>query len=204
MTHHRIVQHELGCVALAQKRYQKAKELLDEEWLILDELAETLNQHNRLYHAKLTCLTWLRKCAKELGDDAEVRKLTEARASLKKKHQLKGGHECICPKTLALQQKTLHCRLLVRQYALAKDKSAEALQELEHVLTDFSRAIHASPNGLLREAAEQFRRKVCAVLSTSQPCSGLLKACDELRDGLRALGVSVNDSIQSKGCEASS
>jgi galactokinase len=65
----------LGCVAFAQKILTKAGEMLRAEKAILDQLYETSSQRDdRLFQARLTNLTWLRKCAKESGDGEEARK----------------------------------------------------------------------------------------------------------------------------------
>ena len=195
------LQHELGCVALAQKRFVEAKDLLNQERLILDELSETLDQHHRLFHIKLTNLTWLKKCAKSLGDDAEVRKINDARASLKaaNKKNCEGT-----PKTesVPLQRELLSCRLVARQFALAKTKSGDNKAKLEAAVADLAYLIQASPNGPLHESAERFRQTASVALTDPSKSPLLLVACDDLRDVLRELGVRVNDSIQSKGgCE---
>ena len=186
-------------MALAQKRFVEAKDLLNQERLILDELSETLDQHQRLFHIKLTNLTWLKKCAKSLGDDTEVRKINDARASLKAAN--KKNCEEGAPKTesVPLQRELLSCRLVARQFALAKTKSGDIKARLEAAVADLAYLIQASPNGPLHESAETFRQKASTALSDPSKSPLLLVACDDLRDVLRELGVRVNDSIQSKG-----
>jgi hypothetical protein len=165
----------------------------------LDELSETLDQHHRLFHIKLTNLTWLKKCAKSLGDDAEVKTINEARSRLKaanKNCNEKRSSKC---GSLPLQRELLHCRLVARQFALAATKSVEIKANLEVAVADLGHMIQASPNGPLHKAAETFRRKASDALLDPSKSSTLLEACDDLRDVLREQGVRVNDTIQSKG-----
>lgn len=198
-----LLQHELGCVALAQKRFLEAKDMLNQERVILDELSETLDQHHRLFHIKLTNLTWLKKCAKSLGDDAEVRAINEARAMLKVAScskdgtgdNSKQGLEC-----LQLQRELLSCRYVAREFALAQDKDGDVKERLEAAISDMTTKMSHFPEDPLHDAAESFRQTLSAALLNPLKMKGtLLNACDELRDVLREHGVRVNDSIQSKG-----
>jgi hypothetical protein len=65
------------------KAAEKLAELLGYLPLALDHLYELNSQHQRIMQARLTNLTWLRKCAKERGDEDEVRKLYTERIELK-------------------------------------------------------------------------------------------------------------------------
>ncbi|GKZ00196.1 hypothetical protein MPSEU_000972600 [Mayamaea pseudoterrestris] len=196
------VLHELGCVALAQKRFVEAKELLHQERQILDDLSETLDQHHRLFHIKLTNLTWLKKCAKSLGDDAEVRAINEARASLKEANNRDATRVEPIVKCLPLQRELLSCRLAARQFALARNKTGDVQARLEAALSEIAEIMQRFPNDSLYEAADKFCQAASAALSKPSKMSAkLLDACDDLRDILREQGLRVNDLIQCKdGC----
>jgi hypothetical protein len=73
------VLHELGLVAFAEQDVFKAQEMLLSEKLVLDQLVESPAHDQRMLQARLTNLTWLLKCAKELGDDKEARRLAAER-----------------------------------------------------------------------------------------------------------------------------
>ena len=113
-----VVLHELGIVGFAQRRFSQAFQMLLEERAILENLHETTSHSNRVYQARLTCLTWLRKCAKELGDENEVEKYTKERTAMKKDAGRKTKEKHLVSESVMLQQKVIDCRLLPRQFAL--------------------------------------------------------------------------------------
>jgi len=180
--------------------------MLTAEKAVLDQLYETSSERQRLLQALLTNLTLLRKCAKERGDEEEVRKLTAARSDLR--HQEKTEASATSVKrhsnhgtTRALQQEALHCRLVARQFALAKIADrARSLNELESLLNHLADEVERSPVCSMQRAAVEFYQIITFALSkgddTKQTNAAVLKACDCLRDRLREHGVTVNDTIQ--------
>ena len=80
------VLHELGRVAFAEQRITDAQEMLRSEKEVLDQLSECSpgSYPQRMLQARLTNLTWLCKCAKELADDKESRKLAVERSRLRR------------------------------------------------------------------------------------------------------------------------
>ena len=202
------VLHELGSVAMAQKRFEKANEMFSSEREILDQLSEITSDHQeRLLQARLNNLTWLRKCAKARGDDDEARQLGVERTSLKRKSKKKKAiveQACGSP----LHQEALRCRAIARQYALATSldqrKSVEELLKL--ALIGLSREMDRTTvgnNDTVLQAVRRFHSTVSESLlisdsSFSKASSALFKACDQLRDVLREKGVQVNDLVRPK------
>jgi hypothetical protein len=213
--------HELGCVAFAQRRIAEACEMLDEEKTILDQLFDsTSNQRHRqrLLQARLTNLTWLRKCAKESGNEDEARRLATERSELKRKNHQHLKQETFCaldngqcpldPHTLSLQQEVVRCRLTARKFVLSKrdkdhksqgKKLASALIRLKNELERIPAEGNEKDDS--RRAARSFSQLVSEALllkinnddDVSKRRSMILKACDDLRDVLRDLGLQVND-----------
>ena len=195
------VLHELGCVAFAQRRFPKACEMLTAEKQILDQLYDASSQRQRLLQSLLTNLTWLRKCAKERGDEAEVRKLTAERSELKRKvkqhipdvTEQTSGH----PPNLSLQREALRCRLAARKYALAAPESQEASKkELIAVLSSLRKEIESSPVCPMQEASVHFHETISDALTNPNKRSIIFEACDDLRDVLRDHGLQVQDVVQ--------
>jgi hypothetical protein len=171
------VLHELGCVAFAQGRIAKANEMLRDEKAILDQLNVTM-QSERLFHARMTNLTWLRKCAKGMGDEEEVRQITSQRTHLKKQNKLKA---CQTQQvgSLPLQRAALSCRSVARQYALANTGK----KELDVALASLGREIEKAHSSFMKEAAWTFYRTISEALAQNnmERHAAILEACDDLR-----------------------
>jgi len=202
--------HELGCVAYSQNRIGKAAEMLHAEKEILNQLCEANSaQQQQMLQARLTNLTWLRKCAKNIGDEEGARKIAMERTSLKtsEKHQ---EHAETAARTngrppshdaVSLQRELLCCRLLARDFALGRSKGkgddADSGQ-LRTALAGVSREIEKCPSCPMKGTAVYFHRVITESLSGPEKWSSMLDACDELRDTLREHGLQVNDTVQSK------
>jgi len=197
--------HELARVAFAQGLLEVACEMLKAERTILDQLLETSSERARLLQALLTNLTWLRKCAKEKGDEEEARRLTLERSEMKRREKSESSaktarmsdhHVC----SLDLQNEALRCRLIARQFALAKPPSRQRLQgELEFLLQSLADEIEHSPVCSMQRAAVEFYQMITFGLSkddnAKETTANVLKACDCLRGRLREHGVQVKDSV---------
>jgi cysteinyl-tRNA synthetase len=198
------VLHELGCVAFAQKRLTKACEMLTAEKAILDQLCETSSQHDRLFQARLTNLTWLRKCAKESGDGEEARKKGAERTALKRKEKQQASKtpNTTYPQVLALEHEAFRCRAVARQFALARvamPQSKEPTQmQVKAALANLLKEIERSPSCPLRETAAYFHMMVTESLACSSRSSitKVFEACDTMRDVLRDHGMEVCDGLQ--------
>ena len=194
------VLHKLGCVAFAQKRFSKAYEMLTAEMEILDELSDSRPQ--RLLQARLTNLTWLRKCAKEMGDEDKVRKITAERSKIEQKEKQRASKAASTgstyPNTPSLQRELVGCRLAARQYAMSKLEGEKiSREELYKALTNLSKEIERAPDCPMQDAAVRFNDRVskCLKQSNKRP---IFDACDELRDCLRDQGLQIVDSIRRK------
>ena len=200
--------HELARVAFAQGRFDVACEMLRAERTILDQLYETTSEHSRLLQALLTNLTWLRKCAKEKGDEEELRRLTlersdlkrreKSEASAKKAHQIMSNHHGT---TLDLQNEVIRCRLIARQFALSKPcDRRRLLSELEVRLQSLADEVERSPICSMQRAAVEFYQVITFALSkdedAKETATNVLRACDCLRDRLREHGVQIKDATQ--------
>ncbi|KAL7542431.1 hypothetical protein ACHAXR_011824 [Thalassiosira sp. AJA248-18] len=195
------VLHELGAAGFAQKRFSQSMEMLLAERTILERLEEQVATHNdRIYQARLTNLTWLKKCAKEMGDDnksilysneRQTLKKREGQKSTKERHQLQSG-------SVKVQQKVLQCRLLARKFALEQKESGTHKEELLASLEELLEEISVVSSGPMKQASTKFRDTLLLWVDKPGRRSPILTACDSLRDVLRAHGVQVNDSIYSK------
>jgi len=193
--------HELGRVAYSQNRYGEAIKMLKSEKEILDQLCETSIERQRMLQARLTNLTWLRKCAKESGDDEEVRKITMELTHLKTTeiHTHTETQANLQPHTLLLQQVVVRCRSLARQFALAHSKNVEySGRQLQVALANVDKEIEKSLPCSLKVAASEFRNVISESLTDPEKRLTMLEACDELRDVLREHGLQVVDVVQSK------
>jgi tetratricopeptide (TPR) repeat protein len=179
------VLHELGRVALAQERFTQSFEMLKSECRILERLEETTTQSERLHQARLTNLTWLRKCAKSMGDEEEAAQLAQERSALKKRagEKLRENLNPCEPDSLKLQHTAMHCRLLARKLALQKERKSFEQAELLSSLGELLEEINKSPAGSMKRAAMQFRYTVLMWIDKSIDFrrSPLLQACDRLR-----------------------
>lgn len=202
---------------MAQKRFDVASKLLEEEKGILDQLCDLSSyQRERLYQARLNNLTWLRKAAKELGDDEKAKKIAGERSDLK--HALKNDkpHNPGCEETpnsplrnassnhqvILLQQEALRCRLVARQFALSESRNKDAaVRELNRALANLSKEAERSSgnDATLYDAVVQFHESVSQAMEDFENKRPVIfKACDRLRDVLREQGVQVNDTISRK------
>lgn len=189
------VLHELGRVAFAQKRYPQTMEILVSEKAILERLVETTAQMERLYQARLTNLTWMRKCAKEAGDEAVASRLATQKTELKQQEKAqKSGTTQTYSGATPLLQRAMHCRLLARQFALENDD--KKLKDLDKSLAALQEEVGKAPSNQIERTVSDF----CAVLGQwiHKPREArkvpMLTACDELRDILRSHGLQVVDS----------
>jgi tetratricopeptide (TPR) repeat protein len=179
------VLHELGGVAFAQGRFSQSMEMLQSERIILERLEEATTQTERLYQARLTNLTWLRKCAKEIGDEDEATRFSNERTAMKKKavQKLKENLN-LHSDSVTLQHKAIRCRLLARSFSLEKnDDKVSDREELLTSLDELLEEISVAPPESMKRAAMQFRYTV--LLWIDKPIkerrSPILKACDKLR-----------------------
>eukprot|EP00581_Thalassiosira_minuscula_P002637 CAMPEP_0183743682 /NCGR_PEP_ID=MMETSP0737-20130205/65340_1 /TAXON_ID=385413 /ORGANISM="Thalassiosira miniscula, Strain CCMP1093" /LENGTH=1249 /DNA_ID=CAMNT_0025979307 /DNA_START=695 /DNA_END=4444 /DNA_ORIENTATION=- len=190
------VLHELGAVGFGQKRFSQSIEMLQAEREILEKLDE---QTERVHQARLTNLTWLRKCAKEMGDDGKATKFANERTGMMKKKsaQPKEKPRNLQTESFTLQQKAMQCRLLARKLALDKADSQIYQGELMSGLGELLQEIRRAAPGPMKQAATQFRDTILLWINKPGRRLPILSACDTLRDVLRAHGVEVNDSMLS-------
>lgn len=197
-----VVLHELGIVGFSQLRFLQSYQMLLEERAILENLSETSSHSNRIYQARLTCLTWLRKCAKELDKDDEAEKFTNERTAMKKEQAgLKKKETHLVSKSISLQHKVIDCRLLARQFALDKNgANIVGKEKLLNVLDELKEEIKLAPPESMARAATQFHDTLMLWIDepVSKRRSPILQACDSLRDILKAHGVQVVDSVSRK------
>jgi tetratricopeptide (TPR) repeat protein len=218
--------HELGCVAFAQNRIAEAREMLAEEKAILDQLYDSTSNHQhrqRLLQGRLTNLTWLRKCAKESGDEAEARRLATERSELKRKEHHHPRQQAFStadtsqgqldPRVMSLQQEAMRCRRTARKFVLSKNDKEQKSQgkKLESALTSLKKELEQIPlegdeRDDMRRAANSFHQILSEALllrinndiDVSKRRSVILKACDDLRDVLREFGLQVNDTVRKR------
>jgi len=194
--------HKLGCVSFAQKRISKACEMLRAEKEILDQLSDS-SRPERLLQARLTNLTWLRKCAKEMGDEDLARTIAAERSSLENNEKQRISTEdtrtsCAYPCTPSLQRELLDCRSAARHYAMSEARSEETSKEsLKKALESLSKETEQSLDCPMKESAVHFQQMVTESIMQSNKRL-LFAACDDLRDSLREQGVQVVDSIHGK------
>jgi tetratricopeptide (TPR) repeat protein len=176
------VLHELGRVAFEQKRYPQATEILVSEKAILERLVETTAHMERLYQARLTNLTWTRKCAKAAGDEGAASRLTAEKTELKRQDKAqKMSTTQTDSGALPLLQKAMYCRLLARQFAL--ENGDEKLKDLDRSLVALQEDIGRTPSNKMERTVSDF----CVALGqwTNKPREArkvpILVACDELR-----------------------
>ena len=181
------VLHELGRVTFAQARYAQSLTMLTSERDILERLEETaVGEHSeRLHQARLTNLTWLIKCAKELGSDSDAADLATERASLKKKfgRKAKTPDESL-PISVQLQGKAMECRLLARNFVLEKGAdSSSGRGQLFKCLGELLEEIKVSPVGAMQRASVQFRFELLKWIDkpAEERRLPILAACDRLR-----------------------
>jgi tetratricopeptide (TPR) repeat protein len=182
------VLHELAHVAFAQGRFSQSKEMLQAEGAILERLQETMSTPmERLFQARLTNLTWLRKCSKELGDEDEAARLAAVKMNLKKhanqgsKEDQNKGH------ATALHQEAIRCRLIARKFVLSDSNEVNQnepdREKLREALRILLRKINESPGCPMKQATMEFRKVVleCMDMSPKTRRSETLRACDVFR-----------------------
>jgi tetratricopeptide (TPR) repeat protein len=177
------VLHELGAVGYAQKRFTQSIKMLDAEREILSALAETAPHNERIYQARLTNLTWLRKCTKEMGDDTKAASLSDERLALKNQYGINSnskGTDVHCESVL-LQKKALECRWLARRFALEKSDSEIHRNRLLKCIAELKDEIRTSSSGPMTEVASQFQETLLLWVDQSGGGSEILMACDSLR-----------------------
>jgi hypothetical protein len=180
------VLHELGRVAFSQGRFETATETMQSERTILERLAETASQSERLFQARLTNVTWLHKCAKEMGNEDEMTRLMSERTRMKsvREKTLQQINEDSQLASSLLQQRALDCRVLARRFALQREEGTNSEnQELLHSLVDLSEEISKDPVGSMKQLAEEFHAEVLRWIHKPYKDRRLpiLKACDDLR-----------------------
>lgn len=196
------VLHELARVALAQGYYSRAMETLKSERIILQRLEETSEHRtDRIHQARLTNLTWLRKCAKEMGDEDTAAGYSTERSDLKKAAAARIHDEqeksCSASDSLTLSDVTVVCRLVARKYALEKDKDGSKRADLDYCISKLAEEIQASPSGPIKAAAEHFIGIVAEWKDQPDAVrqAPLLTACDFLRCVLQMTGGSLTDCV---------
>lgn len=178
------VLHELGCVGLAQKRFTQSMNMLEAERVILERLAEASTQNERIYQARLTNLTWLRKCAKEMGDESRTTFFSTERFHLKhhEGHQFREETHHELSKTAVLQGKALQCRQLARKFALEKSISNSTCRdELVSCLNELQEETRRVEPGPMTDATLKFHETLFLWLDKPGRRSPILSACDSLR-----------------------
>ena len=178
------VLHELGSVALAQKRFSQSIKMLEAEHAILVKLAETATQNDRIFQARLTNLTWLRKCAKEMGDENRVCIFSSEKANLKHNegYQFKEESHHEHSKIASLPGNALRCRLVARKYALEKSGSNVMLRdELTSCLKDLQEELRSVEVGPIQCATLKFCETLLLWLDKPGRRLPILSACDGLR-----------------------
>ena len=184
-----VVLHELGCVAIAQGRYTQALKMFQSERHILENIEVSVHRE-RLYQARLTNLTWLRKCAKEMGDEEATARFSAERVKLKGESKAAASKLVPCqeqhPESITLQNEALRCRLAVRQYALT-EKTGQKKHDKDKILQRLSilkQEIDRSRASAMKTRAQEFHDQVAGCLDTdcdSKRRSTMLEACDALR-----------------------
>ena len=214
------VLHEIARIAFAQSYFPQAVTTLKSEKLILERLEETSDHHTeKIYQSRMTNLTWLRKCAKEMGDEDLVTQFGNERSALKEQHQQqqqanasssKGGANATTTlvsnapsnaASLSIRQAAMDCRMAARKLVLEKDNDGSKLAFLNSSLLHLSEEIKlAAPSCPIKPAAMKFRDTVIKWKDKPNIVrqAPLLEACDILRDVLRANGFQVQDSISSR------
>eukprot|EP00529_Nitzschia_sp_RCC80_P007269 CAMPEP_0113493324 /NCGR_PEP_ID=MMETSP0014_2-20120614/28534_1 /TAXON_ID=2857 /ORGANISM="Nitzschia sp." /LENGTH=1368 /DNA_ID=CAMNT_0000387185 /DNA_START=104 /DNA_END=4210 /DNA_ORIENTATION=- /assembly_acc=CAM_ASM_000159 len=211
------VMHELACVAFAQEYYTKALEMLNSERSILERLEEASDHSERIYQARLTNLTWLRKSSKANGDEEAASELVVERSNLKKKAAAKSKEEETklilvdhegdegsnpTPSSSSLLRTLLCCRVSARKLALESDKKGSRREDLNFFLSQLLEEIKQSPsNDAMTKAAIHFRNTIMEWKDKERSkdrTTNILKACDVLRDVLRSRGIQVVDTMCSK------
>ena len=181
------VLHELGRVAFALGRVAHALDMLNSERGILQRLEETSTQIEQLFQARLTNLTWLRKCAKEMGNEKEVLRLSEEKTAMKRRGQkVKDDRNRLHSDSVLLQRKAVQCRFLTRKYVLNRGKHRLVdRDELGSSLEELFEEISKSPPDPFRSKTIQFHSTILQWIDkpVKERRSPILEACDRMRYG---------------------
>ena len=189
------VLHEIARIAFAQSYLQQAVVTLRAERVILERLEETFEYHSeRIYQSRMTNLTWLRKCAKEMGDEELVTQFSNERSALKQAAGgTKGGgiddeaHSTPSPADAtppSLKNASMSCRLAARKLVLEKDKDGSKLASLNIALSHLSKELQMAPRDCpIKVAAREFKDTVVQWKDKPNAIrqAPLLEACDVLR-----------------------
>jgi tetratricopeptide (TPR) repeat protein len=190
------VLHEIARIGFAQSYFSQAVATLKAEKVILERLDETSEHHTeKIYQSRMTNLTWLRKCAKEMGDEEVATQYSNERSTLKQQQQQAsggGGHDDETPlsniqddaASLSLRQASMGCRLAARKLVLEKDKDGSKLPNLNFALSLLSKELQSAPPSCpMKEAATEFRDTVVKFKDkpNNMRKAPLLEACDVLR-----------------------
>ena len=187
------VLHEIARVAFAQLYFTQAIETLKAERLILERLDETSEHHTeKIYQSRMTNLTWLRKCAKEMGYEDMATQFSNERSTFKALFVAgtkKGGEDEIPSRnepdgaSTSLRQAAMSCRSATRKLVLERDRNGSKLANLNFALSNLSEELQQSPPGLIKVAATQFRKEISEWKDkpSSLRKEHLLDACDVLR-----------------------
>eukprot|EP00536_Pseudo-nitzschia_multiseries_P009807 jgi/Psemu1/325781/estExt_fgenesh1_pg.C_2850001 len=212
------VLHEIARVGFAQSYFTQAIATLQAERSILKRLEETSEHHTeKIYQGRMTNLTWLRKCAKEIGDEDMATAFSNERSEVKASFATgtkpgDGGYNDGgiarqkqtpfdgCSTSTSLQHAAMSCRLATRKLVLERDTNGSKLANLNRALSLLSDELQLSPSGSIKEAATRFRSELLEWKDqpNSRRRAPLLEACDVLRNVFRANGLQVNDSISSR------
>jgi tetratricopeptide (TPR) repeat protein len=182
------VLHELARVASSQGYYSQALETLKSERIILQRLEEASDHHNeRIYQARLTNLTWLRKCAKEMTDEDSAAGYSNERTELKKAAAARTHEEqtkqCEVSESSSLSEEAVRCRLAARKYALEKDRDGSKREDLNHCISKLSQESRDAASGPIKVAAGHFMGVVIEWMDNSPTTrrAPILQACDVFR-----------------------
>ena len=180
-----VVLHELGCVAYAQNRYPQSLKMLQAERDILENIEASVHAE-RLLQARLTNLPWLRKCAKEMCDEGAAAIYSTERANLKEETKIKAKQHANNEnsESLTLQNEALRCRLILRQFALAKTEKAQKREHVLQKLDHLGQEVDRSRSSAMKAAAQNFHDEVSLCLrldNAARSRPSILNACDTLR-----------------------
>jgi len=209
---------EIARTAFAQSYFSQAVATLQAERVILERLEET-SEHNteKIYQIRMTNLTWLRKCAKAIGDEDLVTLCTNERTSLKQSSGTRRGRQNSISDEAApfpnnevggsdsvhsrsLQDSAMRCRFAARKLVLERDRDGSKLANLNFALSHLLGELKTMPLCPMSAPVTAFRNEVLKWKDRpkGERQAPLLEACDVLRDVLRANGLEVNDSTSSR------
>ena len=181
------VLHEIGRVDFSSTRFSQSMEMFEDEKIILERLMEaSTNDGVRIYQARLNNLTWLRKCAKEMGNDDMATLFANERNDLKQQtgEQSKQTQQKLLHcESVSLQRKVVQSRLLARRFALEnKNSSNQSCKgELSTIINELSDSLKIASSGPMKRAAMEFRDTLLPWINKPNNRAPILAACDHLR-----------------------